>query len=117
MKIDAYANLNRDCISVRSRESEDYGLVVAHEQQVRMRDVEFTVQPAGQERCRETGVKNVHAFVRGEWDQRVSVISGAHVIYDPYTQDSFFTPKTGDAVSTAETALVTRSGVYADGVR
>jgi len=36
-----------------------------HHQSIFLRDVKFAVQPAGRERVRREGRKNVHAFVRG----------------------------------------------------
>lgn len=65
MRIDVYRNLHKDCYSVRSREPESYGKVIAHMETVYVRDATFVVQPAGQRRARETGIRNVHAFVRG----------------------------------------------------
>lgn len=64
--VDCYMNLNRDCLSIKSRETETYGQVVAHTDAVQIRDPEFVVQPAGRDRARDTGRRNVHAFVRGD---------------------------------------------------
>ncbi len=114
MKIDVYRNLNNDCLSVRSREPDDYGKVVSHESKVHVRDVEFVVQEAGQKRCRKEGVKNVHAFVRGEWDDTVSVIYGNYVTYNPYKHDNFYSPDIGSEVVAANEAIVTTDGVYAN---
>lgn len=41
------------------------GLVVLHCENVWLKDCKFSVQPKGLEKVRETGVKNVHAYVRG----------------------------------------------------
>ena len=67
-RVDVYRNLHEDCYSIRSREtdSDEYGNVIGHAHGVLLRDAEFVVQEAGQAKCRETGVKNVHAVVRGE---------------------------------------------------
>lgn len=113
MKVDAYLNLNRDCISIRSRESEDYGTVVAHRPRLTVVNAEFVVQPAGRERVRETGVKNVHAFVRGEWDDSVKVMDGEKVTYNPYEYDSFVHAESEEPVARAEATNVTKKGVYA----
>jgi hypothetical protein len=66
MKVDVYRNLNRKCFSIRSREKENYGRVIGHANTVAVRDASFIVQPAGREKVVRTGVKNVHAFVRGD---------------------------------------------------
>lgn len=66
MKVDVYRNLNQKCFSIRSREKETYGKVIARAQSVAVRNVKFVVQPAGRDRVLKTGVKNVHAFIRGD---------------------------------------------------
>lgn len=66
-RVDIYRNLHEDCYSILCRETgtREYGSVIAHTDGVSLRDAEFVVQDAGQAKCRETGVKNVHAVVRG----------------------------------------------------
>ena len=116
MKIDCYLNLNKDCVSVRSRESEDYGTVVSHEPKVHVRDVEFVVQPSGRQKVREEQVKNVHAFVRGKWDESKQVLYGTKVDYDPFGVGEFFEKETGRVVRGADLCCVTRQGVSAEGL-
>lgn len=116
MKVDTYINLNDDCVSVRSREAEDYGCVVSHEHKVHLRDVEFVVQPAGRERCLDEGRKNVHAFVRGVWDETVTIVDGEYVTYDPFEYEEFYAPELNSYVTSADRAAVTRCGVYAKGL-
>lgn len=86
-QVEVYFNLHKRCFSVR-----EGGRVVAHLPSIVLTDCTFVVQPAGLRRVRETGVKNVHAFVRGtqvenfkhdtstEWKQ---------VRYNPHIYDSF----------------------------
>lgn len=114
MKIDVYRNLNDDCLSIRSREPEDYGQVVAHKQKISVRDAEFVVQESGQQKCREEGVKNVHAFVRGEWDDTVTVLYGNYITYNPYKHDNFYSPDLDAEVEAADEVIVTTNGVYAN---
>lgn len=116
MKIDCYINLNKGCVSIKSRESDDYGKVIAHREKVCMRDIEFVVQPAGRDRCRAEQVKNVHAFVRGKWDETVEIIDGDYVTYNPFKHDEFYSPDRDAYVSTAETAAVCQKGVFATGI-
>lgn len=116
MKVDVYLNLNKDCISVKSREQDTYGQVVAHRPKVHLRDVEFVVQPAGRKKCRRTKVKNVHAFVRGEWDETVTVHNGNFVTYNPFRHDHFYSPDLDGYVESAEYAAVTTKGVFAKGL-
>jgi hypothetical protein len=110
MKVDVYLNLNEECVSVRSRESEDYGRVVAHKQKVHVSDAEFVVQPSGREKCRESGVKNVHAFVRGEWTESEKVVYGERVTYNPFEYDTFVHKESEEPVESADLVMVTAAG-------
>lgn len=67
MKADVYRCLkdHKDTWSVRSRETEDYGIVRCHTDWVLMKDVEFVVQDAGRARAINEEARNVHAFARG----------------------------------------------------
>lgn len=116
MLVDTYINLNKGCVSVRSRESEDYGRVVAHRPKIHVSDVEFVVQPSGRQRARESGVRNVHAFVRGNWDESQKIVSGQSVTYNPFEYDQFVHAETERPVESAEHAAVTSEGVWAVGV-
>lgn len=117
MKIDAYINLHKDVVSVRSRETEDYGTVVQHQPRVGVKDVEFVVQQAGRQAVLNEKTKNVHAFVRGRWDDGINVIDAEHVVYDPYEHEQFYCPKIDGYVSGADRCIVTRSGVFAKGLK
>lgn len=154
-RVDVYRNLQDDCLSIRSAErsagstagdrrstgsrdtdSDDYGTVIGHADLVLLSDAEFVVQEAGQERARETGVKNVHAVVRGtvegvdadgeiEWNLMVRMFGNdlCNVHYDPFETDAFevIDPvrmdthdfEAGDAIDEALYASVTREGVGA----
>lgn len=116
MKVDVYRNLQDDCLSVRSREAEDYGTVVSYEQKVHVRDVQFVVQQAGQKKARETSRKNVHAFVRGVWDEGQKVLYGEPVTYDPFEYEHFVHVESELPVSSASRTAVTTEGVYATGL-
>lgn len=116
MKVDVYLNLHRDCVSVRSRESEDYGTVVAHRPKVTVEDVSFVVQPSGRQKCIEEGVKNVHAFVRGKWNDNRRVLMGERVTYNPFEYQQFVHAEDERPVASAEVAMITRKGVFAEGL-
>jgi hypothetical protein len=61
--VDVYFNLHRLIWSVRDRKT---GLVLAHKRVVAFSlGAEMVVQQAGRTRVLQTGVKQVHAFVRG----------------------------------------------------
>ena len=65
IRVEVYWNLHKRLFSVRALEGENKGRVIDHAYGVRLSDATFVSQPAGRERVRREGVKNVHAFVRG----------------------------------------------------
>jgi len=87
-RVEVYFNLHKRCFSIRQR-----GRVIDHRQLVVLSGCTFVVQPAGQRRVRETGVKNVHAFVRGTLEPSDDLeYSGLlhRVRYNPFVSDTFF---------------------------
>ena len=86
-----YFNLHKKVWSVMNR-----GLVTAHVTERLIENPVFVVRPAGQRKVRETGVKNVHAFVKGlGWAPEDACTGGAagwarlfadwvEVSYNPY---------------------------------
>lgn len=86
MKSHVYWNLHKNIWSIRQD-----GKVVAHRDFVVLEDVSFHVQPAGRERVRKEGNKNVHAYASGNvthgkpkgWSR------GRQITYNPYKFDSF----------------------------
>lgn len=86
-RVEVYWNLHRQVYSVRLLRT---GRVVAHVPYIKLRGVTFSAQAAGRERVRRTGVKNVHAFVRGMVDMTTSYHGQTlGVTYNPYKYDSF----------------------------
>lgn len=117
--VDVYRNLHADndadALSVRSRVTETYGLVLTHSPSVIVQNPSFEVQPGGLERFKESGVKNVHAFVRGTVAECDAWPHGAEttaVTYNPEYYDSFVTRGTETPVEQAEIAHVTADGVW-----
>lgn len=126
MKVDIYWNLHRGGFSIRSRETETYGKVLAH-----MKDPnttlliwqpEYVVQKAGHEKVLREQKKNVHAFIRGTidgmfegmnieqmnaaaptakngWDRRA-------VSYNPYKMDSFYERETEAPIESSDFAML-----------
>ena len=89
-----YWNSHRKMFSVRQR-----GRVVGHAQSINAINATFVVRPAGQRRVRETGRKNVHAFVK--CDEFEMLEPGAPPVmflrqavhYDPKINDTFVTER------------------------
>lgn len=103
-RVDVYANLNEDCVSILSREteSEKYGTVIGHADLVVIDDPAFVIRDAGLDRARDSGQRNVHAVVRGEvngvdrdgeinWNLMVRMFGNDlyNVVYDPFETDGF----------------------------
>lgn len=89
MDVKVYRNLHRSCYSVVDRST---GRVIAHADEVYLRDVSFVVRPGGRARVLREGRKNVHAFALGtllnEVDQAATSVS-SQIRYNPYTADHF----------------------------
>jgi len=78
--------------------------------------VTLPVQPAGHAKVIETGHKNVHAFVRGDWLIAYADVDGwqAHteackmipVSYNPYRGPSFYRKDTGADIAGAQSIVM-----------
>lgn len=90
--IDVYRNLGRECLSVKSRMTDSYGLVIDHVDQIVVNDASFIVHEPSRQRVLEEEKKNVHAFVRGTWateDEWNPTGEPSKLTYNPYQYDSF----------------------------
>ena len=84
-RVQVYWNLHKRCYSVRQS-----GRVIDHVDSIVLRDVRFNVAPAGREKVRRTGVKNVHATVTGYVvDNPKPAIPEHFVSYNPFKYDQF----------------------------
>ena len=117
MRSQVYYNLHKKCYSVRQN-----GRVVDHAESVVLGDCRFLVQPAGRDKVRRTGVKNVHATVTGvrvPWSRvpnnsKLMVIDECEFVsYNPYKYDNFVKITSNgydgfyaDAVSTADYVML-----------
>jgi hypothetical protein len=80
-------NLHKNIWSVRHK-----GKVISHQGTVCLSDVTFRVQPAGRDRVRSEGKKNVHAFACGKYEPARSYHDnklGRNITYNPYKYDTF----------------------------
>ena len=105
-RIEVYRNLHNDTFSIRRN-----GKVVKHLanwQRIFLKDVKFVVQPAGREKVRREGKKNVHAFIRGTYlapstfphtTSEFKAKCTEWVTYNPY-QDDHFTATVTDPETT-----------------
>jgi len=86
VKSHVYWNLHKNIWSIRQD-----GRVTQHRDFVVLEDVSFHVQPAGRERVRKEGKKNVHAYASGNftYDKPKGWSKGRQITYNPYKFDSF----------------------------
>ena len=124
MRVEAYYNLHKHCISARP-----IGGKVKHYAWVNMRDVTFAVQPAGRLKVQREGKKNVHAFVRGELDshsvmdenteaeEMSNIFALDHyydeVTYNPYKYYSFVRKATGEPIYNADNVWIVGKRIFA----
>lgn len=89
MRVKAYRNLTRKCISLM----DENGHVIKHVLRVLLKDATPTVSRAGMERVIKTGHKNVHAFIQGEvvaLDDDYIITSGKCASYNPRREKPYF---------------------------
>lgn len=116
-KVDVYRNLQKGGYSVRSRETETYGLVIDHRESVVIQAAEFCVNESGRQDVLEEGVKNVHAVVRGTIAEEREIDSeGTEVTYNPYEYANFVSVEEERPIDKADIVYVTSEGVYAYGI-
>ncbi len=95
--VDIYRNLNRDCWSIKDRET---GRICGYETSLTVMGAKFVVGKKSRQRVLEEGRKNVHAYVRSGIAWSNPKITDYHskwlrnimlqVKYDPYKADHFF---------------------------
>lgn len=121
-RIECYFNLHKHCLSYRP-----IGGKVRHAGALVLECPRFTVQPAGRERVRREGRKNVHAFVRGlmiglyEPGTKLEDLDTAmnadpdwsRVTYNPYKYESFVWADTEEPVLRGSLAVVHGRTIWA----
>jgi hypothetical protein len=88
MRVDVYWNIAKRCFSVRSRERDTRGLVIAHVNSMSLIDVSFIVSESGRQRVLRQKRKNVHAYLRGTWSNSPAM-TGLPCSYNPYRNSTF----------------------------
>ena len=114
MRCEVYRNLHTGTFSVRKLNAGyRQGLVIGHPTRVVIDNATFAVQPAGRDKVRREGRKNVHAFVRGTLMEPWA--GGEHLhqngwmqpaSYNPYENDTFVDKLTGHPVLEAPRVLL-----------
>ena len=91
LSVDIYWNLHKQVFSVRAREGEHKGRVIAHMTNITLLNVKFHVDQKGRERVIKEKRKNVHAYIRGQWTFTNPNTFRFAITYDPYRFTSFVT--------------------------
>lgn len=108
--VDIYWNLHKHVYSVRARVGADAGRVIMHTHAFGVRDARFVVNPRGREKVLVTGRKNVHAFVRGFWQDEEPEGERIQVRYNPRETGTYTTKEGGHPVYGAEFVVGTTDG-------
>ncbi len=116
MRVYVYYNLHKKCFSVKALEGEHKGRVIAHRDQLTLRDVVFRVSQAGRARVIREQKKNVHAGVVGEWsgayDPTIADQSDIAVTYNPYKYSTFVYQDGEYPIFSAGYAWLTNRRIY-----
>ena len=123
-RVAVYRNLRKNCLSIQSREQENYGKIIGYCKSIFLKRPEFIVREKSRLRVLKEGRKNVHAFVVGRcpdlklwsWQDRDITMGGnptTKVFYDPYKY-STFVDKDGNPVYKARAVLVNTNYIQAD---
>jgi len=113
MKVEVYFNLHKNIFSIRSREKENYGIVIGHSESVVLDAPKFVVRQAGREKVLKEKQKNVHAFVRGRLLDSlplINLVERIKVTYNPYKFKSFVNKETEEVVNEATCAVLKLNG-------
>ena len=118
-RVFVYRNLHQACWSVRATNGRDSGLVIAHADEIAMRDVDFVVNESGRQRVLSEGRKNVHAGIVGEFvaDEDWYGKLDSWVRYDPRQSRHFMADGYTPVVSASEIWLDSAGRVHAAGCR
>lgn len=111
--VEVYRNIAKKGVWYTIRQS---GCVVAHADEVNLINAEFIVQQGGRKRVKKSGVKNVHAWVRGELI-KVRGETECHpfqVVYNPKRYKTFRRLDTKKPVKAANFVVLNAFGVFAD---
>lgn len=109
-----YRNLNRGGFSLKLR-----GKVVDYLDTFYMKDVEFRVSKASQNRSRREGQRNVHAYIVADSytnlnnSDGVSLLGLEEITYNPFHTDTFIVKSTGEPIYKADFIVGINNKVYA----
>jgi len=113
--VEVYRCLNRGgrIFSVRQG-----GKVIGHTSQLTLIDSKFVIHKGGQEKCKVSNSRNVHAFIRGKINNKdiVDYTILEKVTYDPYEDDTFIyhTASQFYEIHNSDVVVINKFGVFSD---
>lgn len=126
-RVEVYRNVNKGKNAKKAKKAKEgkqtvtysirqFGYVVAHATEVNLVNVEFVVKQPGRKRVKKTGIKNVHAFVRGELVRSRGPASGHQfqVVYNPKRYREFRRQDLKKPIKEAKFVILGQKGVWAD---
>jgi hypothetical protein len=115
IKTEVYYNLHQKMLSVRVN-----GKVVAHAPAITLDNPTFHVSEAGRQRVLKSRRKNVHAWVRGDWNNylhtgtsQIIPENSVEVTYNPYKYSTFVIAKDGTPIKNARYVAIHGRKIYA----
>jgi len=115
IKTEVYFNLHRKMLSIRVN-----GKVMAHAPAITLDNPTFHVSEAGRQRVLKNKRKNVHAWVRGDWDNylrtaisQVIPENSVEVTYNPYKYSTFVLAKDGSPIKNARYVAIYGKRIFA----
>ena len=115
IKTEVYYNLHQKMLSVRVN-----GKVVAHAPAITLDNPTFHVSEAGRQRVLKSRRKNVHAWVRGDWNNylhtgtsQIIPENSVEVTYNPYKYSTFVLAKDGTPIKNARYVAIHGRKIYA----
>lgn len=127
MRVRVYKNLHKNCYSVKAMEGSMKGLVIAHCDNIVLRDVRYLVYQKGRERVLREKCKNVHAYVEGNIVSIVPINKSKFsiplytdlpfkdtlpVTYNPYKYDSFVFTDGETAINNSNYVILNSQGIH-----
>jgi hypothetical protein len=109
-KVKVYRNLKNGKFSIVDVQT---GLVVGYSERIYLKNAQFQVGAGGQSKARETGQRNVHAGVVGDYMGDAYTPRGTtEVYYNPFKTDTFQLKRNGSPVTAAEHVWLNEGKVF-----
>jgi hypothetical protein len=120
-EVRCYCDLHRKCSSLKALQGPNKGRVVAKPVQVVLSGVRFEISQAGLRKVRETGVRNVHAYARGQVvgtdiSEIVNNPAVVRITYNPHLYSQFVRVDSQAPITGADFIAIDGKTAYALGV-